>query len=122
VFAIKSQAGLVVPPRLCGHRPCNAPLDAKKDETSMTMPAPPETIEHDTRTLFITDAEMIRRMGVPENLAYQAVHELDHNRLSGFPPKQKLWGNRRYWPAVVAWLDHLYGFNASARGTASRAR
>jgi hypothetical protein len=59
-------------------------------------------------TLFITDAELIRRMGVPEKIAYQALHVLDKNPASGFPKKQKLWGDRRYYPAVRAYFDHLY--------------
>ena len=59
-------------------------------------------------TLWITDAELIRRIGVPEKIARVAIHGLDAQRGSGFPQKQKLWGDRRYWPAVRAYLDHTY--------------
>ncbi|HTC04885.1 MAG TPA: hypothetical protein VK749_15890 [Xanthobacteraceae bacterium] len=53
--------------------------------------------------LFVTDAELIRRIGVP--------FALDRDpRTSGFPQKQKLWGNRRYWPAVAAYFEHVYGY------------
>ena len=38
-------------------------------------------VDPDTRTLFITDAEMIRRMGVPERIARLAIRCLDDNRL-----------------------------------------
>ncbi len=58
-------------------------------------------------TLYITDAELIRRMGVPEKIAREAIRTLDRNAASGFPKKQPLWGDRRYWPAVKAYLDKL---------------
>jgi hypothetical protein len=65
-------------------------------------------------TLYITDAELIRRMGVPEKIARQAIEGLDRNRSSGFPKKQKLFGGRRYWPAVRAYLDKLNGVKMDA--------
>lgn len=74
----------------------------------MTTPAP-ETIEREKDKLYVTDAELIRRLGVPEKVARVALSVLDGNRSSGFPPKQKLWGDRRYWPAVRAWLDSNNG-------------
>lgn len=68
----------------------------------MTTPSP---LTHDMgkperhETLWVTDAELIRRSGIPEKVARRLIRELD--RLpSGFPKKDKLWGNRRYWPAV----------------------
>ena len=61
------------------------------------------------RTLFVTDAELIRRLGVPEKIARAAIRALDDNTRSGFPKKQKLWGDRRYWPAVRAYLDRTSG-------------
>lgn len=60
-------------------------------------------------TLYITDAELIRRMGVPEKIARDTLHMLDRDRGKGFPQKDPLWGNRRYWPAVKAWLDRTSG-------------
>jgi hypothetical protein len=63
----------------------------------------PDLDRHD----FVTDAELIRRIGVPEKIARAAIQELDA-KPTGFPRKQKLWGNRRYWPAVKAYFDaHL---------------
>jgi hypothetical protein len=59
-------------------------------------------------TLFVTDAELIRRL-VPEKFAYAAIHLLDHSRDSGFPQKQATWGKRRYWPAVKQWFDWRNG-------------
>jgi hypothetical protein len=55
--------------------------------------------------LFVTDAELIERLGVPEREARAALQMLDTTRGTGFPQKQKLWGNRRYWPAIKAWFD-----------------
>jgi len=59
-------------------------------------------------TLWITDAELIRRIGVPEKTARETLRELDR-KASGFPRKQKLWGDRRYWPAVKAYFDRQQG-------------
>jgi hypothetical protein len=65
-------------------------------------------------TLYITDAELIRRLGVPEKIARQAIKEMDAKRDSGFPQKSRLWGDRRYWPAVKAWLDRTNGLKTDA--------
>jgi len=62
-------------------------------------------------TLYVTDAEIIRRLGVPEKIARGVIRELDRKRGSGFPQKQKLWGDRRYWPAVKAYLDRTSGLS-----------
>jgi hypothetical protein len=59
--------------------------------------------------LWVTDKEIIEQMGVPEDIASTAIRMLDRDRGSGFPPKQELYGNRRYWPAVKAYFDRLYG-------------
>lgn len=59
--------------------------------------------------LFITDAELVELLGVPPDIAKQYIAELDRRGATmGFPPKQKQWGDRRYLPAVKAWLDQHY--------------
>jgi len=82
-----------------------------------------DTLDHDTKetrkpareeSLWVTDAEMIRRMGVPEKIARAAIHALDRDRGSSFPQKKALWGNRRYWPAVKAYLDRTNGLKVDA--------
>ena len=55
--------------------------------------------------LFVTDAELIERLQVPEKIARQAIEMLDRDPASGFPEKQPLWGKRRYWPAIEEWLS-----------------
>lgn len=67
-----------------------------------------DTPEND-RTLWITDAELIRRIGVPEKIARDAIRELDAQKALGFPQKSRVWGDRRYWPAVKAWFDQNHG-------------
>lgn len=57
-----------------------------------------------SRTLFVTDAELIRRLGVPEELGRALLEDFEAKRPT-FPKKLELWGDRRYWPAVAAWLD-----------------
>jgi hypothetical protein len=74
-----------------------------------------ETLEHDTRdTLYITDEELIRRLGAPRKAARAALHMLDRDRSKGFPQKQALWGNRRYWPAVKAYFERINGLKLDA--------
>ena len=54
-----------------------------------------------TDTMWVTDEELIRRSGVPEKKMRQLIQALDKNPLSGFPVKNSLYDNRRFWPAVV---------------------
>lgn len=76
----------------------------------MTAPSP-ETIAREKDKLFVTDAELIRRLGIPEKKARVAIEAWDRNPKSGFPKKQKLMGGRRYMPAVMAYLEAVYGSN-----------
>ena len=69
-----------------------------------------DTLEQDSRdTLYITDEELIRRLGVPRKAMRAALHMYDHDLSKGFPQKQKLFGNRRYWPAVKAYFERING-------------
>ena len=90
------------------------PLDAITCMTDTTTIVP-EIEPQDKRidTLWVTDAELIRRMGVPEKIARQWLRQTDAQR-TGFPQKQALFGGRRYWPAVRAYLDRTYGLNIPA--------
>lgn len=82
----------------------------------MTAPCP-DVLEREKDKLFVTDAELIRRLGVPEKIAREALRELE-SKGGGFPPKVKLWGDRRYWPAVAAYFDRQYAsrFAGKTRG------
>ena len=78
----------------------------------MTQPSP-EGLEREGSRLWVTDAEMIRRLG-PREVVVPIIRMLDRNcRTSGFPQKEKLWGDRRYWPAVKAYFDSQYGIRVS---------
>ncbi len=81
----------------------------------MSLPAP-DTLQREKDKLWVTDAELIRRMGVPEKQAREALRMLD-SKPSGFPKKQKLWGDRRYWPAVEAFFDKEYGLRLADAST-----
>lgn len=77
-----------------------------------------ETAETNTReTLYISDEELIRRLGAPRRAARAAIHMLDRTPGSGFPKKQALWGNRRFWPAVEAYLYRTNGLKLDAPPT-----
>jgi hypothetical protein len=73
----------------------------------MTKPAP-ETLEREKDKLWLLDSELIRRLGVPEKAGKEILRMLDAKGI-GFPRKEKLWGNRRYWPAVKAYFDRQHG-------------
>lgn len=76
------------------------------------MTAPTEPRPHLAWDDFVTDAELIERINVPEKIARQAIEALDKNPgQSGFPQKQKLWGDRRYWPACKAYFYRASGLS-----------
>jgi hypothetical protein len=59
--------------------------------------------------LWVNDTELIEMLNVPDNVARPAFRMLDANPNGGFPQKkQKLWSNKRYLPAVLAYFDHTY--------------
>lgn len=76
----------------------------------MSTPGP-ETLEREKDKLFLTDAELIRRLGVPEKIMRPMLPGLEAKH--GFPRKQALFGRRRYWPAVKYWLDKHHGIPAA---------
>ena len=73
-------------------------IDAIRQQTDRTAPK-----------LFMSDAQIIKRIGIPENTAYALFRTWDRNAASQFPPKRKECGNRRYFPAVVAYFEDHYG-------------
>lgn len=77
----------------------------------MTSPKP-ETIEKEKDKFFLTDAELIRKLGVPEPAARTAIDF--YEKKGGFPPKEAMWGGRRYWPAIEAWLNRQHGLTMPA--------
>ena len=83
----------------------------------MTMPAP-ETLEREKDKLYLLDSELIRRLGVPEKVLRPMLPGLEKHY--GFPPKSNLFGGRRYWPAVKAWLDKHNGLTVDPSTTNRR--
>jgi hypothetical protein len=65
----------------------------------------PERAERNGDGLYVTEKEMARRIGVDWPTLRPTIEAMDSNPKSGFPKKDKLFGNRRYWPAVHVWLD-----------------
>lgn len=72
----------------------------------MTKPAA-DTLEREKDKLYLLDSELIRRIGVPDKFMRNMLPGLESKY--GFPRKQALFGGRRYWPAVKAWLDKHNG-------------
>lgn len=85
----------------------------------MTMPAA-ETLEREKDKLYLNDAELIRRLGVPEKSLRPLLPALESKY--GFPKKSAFFGDRRYWPAVKAWLDRHEGLTVLDIGSKGRAR
>lgn len=56
--------------------------------------------------LFVTNAQLAERMGLPTEKLMDALPALAK---AGFPPPDPLFENRRYWPACQAFLDRRYG-------------
>lgn len=70
-----------------------------------------EVKERPASGLYVSDAELTRRLGVGEKTARMAIHALEHH--NGFPPKDPLFGGKRYWPAVQAFLDRRHGLTVA---------
>lgn len=71
-------------------------------------------------TIWVTDAELIRRSGVPEKIMRQNLRALDANPRACFPPKQKLYGDRRHWPSVKAYFEKTSGVPMASQPTQGR--
>ncbi len=56
--------------------------------------------------LFVTEAQCADRLGLSLEQFKMALIAATK---SGFPMKDPLFADRRYWPAVRAWLDRRYG-------------
>lgn len=65
-------------------------------------------------TLWVTDAELIRRAGIPSDVARRTLKALDQDRRSAFPRKVAQFGDRRYWPAVVQYFERVGGLTREA--------
>lgn len=60
--------------------------------------------------MFVNDKELIEKLNVDEAKARAALLVLDQDKTSGFPQKSRLWGDKRFWPAVAAYFEHHYGY------------
>src|SRR5262245_26807849 len=56
---------------------------------------------------FLTDRELIDRLSLPYDIGKTAIAELDKG--GQFPQKWPLFGNRRWWPAVLQFFLARYG-------------
>lgn len=61
--------------------------------------------------LFVTEAECAERIGISTVDFKSIVSTLAK---SGFPAADPLFKNRRYWPAVRAWIDCRYNLNCGS--------
>lgn len=92
----------------------------------MTQPSD-RALERERQKLYITDAELYRWLGVPENYARALVERLEKTPLlpefpQGLPRKQELFYDRRYRRAVMAYLDKLNGVDSGVGAAAGSSR
>lgn len=64
-----------------------------------------------TASLYKTEAEIAGLVGLSTD---DWKHVADVLEKRGLPRKMSLFGNRRYWPAVKAWLDRDNGLMQDA--------
>ncbi|WP_313078379.1 winged helix-turn-helix domain-containing protein [Agrobacterium pusense] len=57
--------------------------------------------------LYVNDAQLIKRLNLPKNFDPATFQFLQDK--SGFPKAEAEFDNKRYFPAVIAWLDHRFG-------------
>ena len=62
--------------------------------------------------LYVSDAELYELLGLEKRDGACAVQALEMDR--SFPRKEALFGNKRYFPAVRAFLDRRYGLSMVA--------
>ena len=72
---------------------------------------PDNRLQEDVGGLYVTDAEIIRRLNIPRKVGYRAIQELDVSKPGRpvFPQKDPLFGNRRFWPAVEKYFRIRHG-------------
>jgi hypothetical protein len=74
----------------------------------------------DRDTLFVSDAELARRLGIDPDKLRVAIEALQRNRSANLPPfpdRDPLFSKKRYFPAVVAFFAARYGLNLRSPGT-----
>lgn len=57
-------------------------------------------------TLWVSDAVLIKRLGLGEKLGRRILNDLI-TKHAGFPKKQAVFGDRRYWPAVKLYFHKM---------------
>jgi len=83
----------------------------------MSAPAA-QTLEREKDKLYLTDAELIRRLGVPEKVMRPMLPGLERDY--GLPQKSPLLRERMYWPAVKSWLDKHNGLTVGSLTSKSK--
>lgn len=61
--------------------------------------------------LFVTEGECAERIGIATD-EFRAIATVLES--SGLPSQDPLFKNRRYWPAVKAWLDRRYSLTTGS--------
>jgi len=86
--------------------------DEQPDDENPPLPWPKHDRAANVReALFVSDAEIYRRLGVGPRTGRIAILAMEKGGL--FPKKDPLFGNKRYWPAVAKAIDDRYSSSPS---------
>lgn len=58
--------------------------------------------------LWVSDDELADKLRIPREAYRRAMMIYDADPKSGFPKKQKLYGDRRFWPAIWDYWSEVY--------------
>lgn len=77
---------------------------------------PPLVPDDDPSGLYVTDCEIARRLGFGRKYGYRLLHRLERGvpGMRAYPARDKLFGDRRYWPAVKQWHDDYHRVRTAA--------
>lgn len=65
---------------------------------------------YDAQGLYLTEAEIARRLGISEDRWRETRRVLERE---GLPSRDPLFSNKRFWPAVQTFLMRRYGMSGS---------
>lgn len=64
--------------------------------------------------LFVDDRELIKRLRLPKSFNCAIFQALEDKEI--FPKRDPDFGGKRYYPAVISWLNHFHRVDRSAKG------
>jgi len=76
-------------------------------------PAPTKGTRTKRGGLYVTDAEIVERMGFCDKIGRRLIHEWEKRRPGRRAYPAKEFGDKRFWPAVLQWHMDYHGVRPS---------